>query len=82
MKAIHHVNLRVTKDTVVCALHWPSGFEEIENLFQKDRPRFGQVYHLVKYQHHLQYHDPQKKFVQAHAALKKINYPSFSVVIK
>ena len=82
INAILNANLRVTKDTVVCALHWPSGFEEIKNLFQKARPRFGQVYHLVKYQHHLQYHEPQKKLVQALAALKKINYQSFSVVIK
>ena len=29
-KGIPNLNLRVSKDTVVCVLHWPSGFEEIK----------------------------------------------------
>ena len=28
IKAIPNANLRVSKNTVVCALCWPSGFEE------------------------------------------------------
>ena len=82
IKAVRNANFRVSKDTVVCALHWP-GFEEIKvngNLDQKTGPRFGQMYHLFKYQHHL--HDSQKKLVQALTVLRKINYQSFSVVIK
>ena len=62
IKAVRNANFRVSKDTVVCALHWP-GFEEIKvngNLDQKTRPRFVQVYHLFKYQHHLHHQDPQK----------------------
>ena len=31
------------------------------NLDQKTRRQFSQVYHIVKYQHHLHHHDPQKK---------------------
>ena len=38
MKAIPNANLRVSKDTVVCALHWPSGFEEIK-VNGKPRPK-------------------------------------------
>ena len=76
IKAIPNTNLRISRDTVVCALHWPSDFD------QKTRPPFGQVYHLVKYQHHLHHHDPQKMLVQANAALRKIYYQSFSVVMK
>ena len=75
INAILNANLRVTKDTVVCALHWPSGFEEIKvngKSRSKTCPQFGQVY-LVKYQHHLHHHDPHKKLVQAHAALKEVN---------
>ena len=30
IKAIPNANFGVTKETVVCALHWPSGFEEIK----------------------------------------------------
>ena len=67
IKAIPYANLRVSKDTVVCALHWPSGFEEIKvnrkSKPKKTRHRFGQVYHPVKYRHHLRHQDPQKKLV-------------------
>ena len=38
IKAIPNANLRVSKDTVVCALHWPSGFEEIK-VNGKSRPK-------------------------------------------
>ena len=30
IKAIPNVNLRISEDTVACALHWPSSFEEIK----------------------------------------------------
>ena len=30
IKAVPNANLRVSKDIVVCALHWPSGFEDIQ----------------------------------------------------
>ena len=38
VKAIPNANLTVTKDTVVCELHWPSGFEKISKN-GKFRPR-------------------------------------------
>ena len=38
IKAIPNANLRVSKDTVVCALHWPPGFEEIK-VNGKSRPK-------------------------------------------
>ena len=44
------------------------------NIDQKTRPRYDQVYHLVKQQHHHQHRDPQQKLVQAFVALRKINY--------
>ena len=87
LKLIPNANLRVSKDTVVCALHWPSGFEEIK-VNGKSRPKdppsiwpgvpSGQVPKSsppTRLTH-------KKKLVQAHAALRKINYQSFSVVIK
>ena len=86
IKAIPKANLRVSKDAVVCAIHSPSDFEVIK-VNGKSRPKYppsiwpGVQYNLVKYQHQLYYHDPQKKFVQPHVALRKINYQSFSVVI-
>ena len=64
---IHNANLRVSKDTVVCALHWPSGFEEIKvngksrPKYPPSPPRFSQVYHLVKYQHKPPPPKPTKK---------------------
>ena len=41
IKAVPNANLRVSKDTVVCALRWPSGFEEIKvngKSLPKDQP--------------------------------------------
>ena len=40
IKAIPDDNLRVSKDTVVCAFHWPSGFKEIKvnGTFQPKEP--------------------------------------------
>ena len=38
IKAVPNANLRVSKDIVVCALHWPSGFEDIQ-VNGKSRPK-------------------------------------------
>ena len=38
IKAVPNANLRVSKDNVDCALHWPSGFEEIK-VNGKSRPK-------------------------------------------
>ena len=49
---IHNANLRVIKDTVVCALHWPSDFEEIK-VNGKSRPNVplcDQMYNIHAFQ--------------------------------
>ena len=38
IEAVPNANLRVSKDIVVCALHWPSGFEDIK-VNGKSRPK-------------------------------------------
>ena len=38
IKALSNANFRVSKDTVVCAVHWPSGFEKIK-VNEKSRPK-------------------------------------------
>ena len=38
IKAVPNANLRVSKDIVVCVLHWPSGFEDIK-VNGKSRPK-------------------------------------------
>ena len=38
IKAVPNANLRVSKDIVVCALHWPPGFEDIQ-VNGKSRPK-------------------------------------------
>ena len=43
----------------------------MENLDQKTCPRFEQVHHLVKYQHHLHHHDPKKKGIPENQDPKK-----------
>ena len=47
----------------------------MENLDQKTCPRFEQVHHLVKYQHHLHHHDPQKKGIPENQDPKKPRKP-------
>ena len=86
IKAIPNANLRVSKDTVVCALHWPPGFEEIK-VNGKSRPKdlpsiWPGVPHSQVPTSSLSPRPTKKKLVQAHAALRKVNYQSFSVVIK
>lgn len=64
IKATPNTNLRVVKDTVVCALHQISHFEEIK-INGKSRPKdlpsiWPGVYgHLVKYRHRCHPHEPQ-----------------------
>ena len=56
IKTIPNANSRVSKETVVFVLHRPSRFEEIKvdgiSRLNEPPPRYGQVYHLVKYRYH------------------------------
>ena len=55
IKVIPNANLRVSKDSVICALHWPSRFEEIkfnEKNRSKDLPTIWSGVTSVKYRHH------------------------------
>ena len=47
IKAIPNANLRVSKDTVVCALHWPSGFEGIEWKILTKRPVLDLAQYII-----------------------------------
>ena len=85
IRAIPNANLRVSKDIVVCALHWPSGFEEIKvngKSRLKDLPSIWPGVPSSQVATSFPHHDSQKRLVEAHAALRKIYYQSFSVMIK
>ena len=85
IKAVPNANLRVTRDTVVCELHQPSGFEEIKvngKSGPKDLPSIWPGVPSSQVPTSSPPTRPTKKLVQAHAALKKINDQSFSDVIK
>ena len=80
---IPNTNLRVCKDTVVCALNWPSGFEEIK-VNGKSRLALDMARCVIPSSTNIitTTTTHNKKPVELHVALTKINYQSFSVTIK
>ena len=39
IQAVPNANLKVTKSTVICELHWPDNFEKVKMQGEKFRPR-------------------------------------------
>ena len=85
IKAIPNANLRVSKDTIVFTLHWPSGFEEIK-VNGKSQPKDPPSTWPGVASSQVPISSPPlrltKKACSSTCSIEEINYQSFSVVIK